>query len=376
MPDESKYDASHAVLPSATPSPPVWGASDDPAAAKIAANDGPTHEHTTMPVAAANDIPVVAAVEVPAQHAIPRGHRGSEQVVCADWALRGSSGVLLLVSSISFCVGVTVANNTADLWRGVLAVWGAAPQILYASLAATALVSQCRCEHRSHAYCAGFACLIPLCFSFFSLTTASAHTRALDRLEGCTSSPAYSWALGKEASRKIHFNPQYLRKEASHEWYQGYCRTDADCDGTFPLKPERRDFYEKKFCLPLNDTAAGRAAMSAHPGHTGICAAQCAETCNCYKTNADTKGDDKATYSACWEFSNWNGDCDDLLDTLKQQSDTHAVFTSLTLVSGIAFVNCLFLAACIRPLVGTRIHFEGPPVPQAPAIEMQPVSQA
>ena len=157
-----------------------------------------------------------------------------------------------------------------------------------------------------------------------------------------------------------------MHREASHEFFQGWCDADIECEGAFPLLPERADFYAEKFCRQLNGTATGREA-AALSGKRGVCAARCAAACNCFKTNADTKGDDRATYSACWEFDRWDGKCGDILDTLKGRSDAHAILASFVLVSGLAFINCLFLAACMRPLVGTRVHFVPPP----PTLEMR-----
>lgn len=337
--DESKSDP-----------PPV-----DPVAAKIAAYDQgqpPT----------ANTVPVVAAVEVPQQApAWPQGPPASDkQVVCADAALRGSAGVLLIFSLITFCVGAAAAHNTADLWRGPLVVWGTCPQLIYATVALTALATRCEMGKTSYLYAAAGGLIIPLFFSIFSLSVASAHTRALARLDDCTSGDALSFALGKKASRKVGFNPQYMYKESSHLWYQGYCDFDSECDDAFKLKPERRDFYAERFCMPLNGTAAGRRAADTQ-GKRGVCAARCAAACNCYKTNADSKGDDLATYSACWQFDNVEGKCGDILTSFKQTADAHAVFASFSLVAGIVFIVSVYLAACLRPLVGTRVHFAPPP---------------
>lgn len=369
--DEAKIDfvgpTAHAVSVAPPPLPYTHAvqapAADDPAVAKLAAAG-------LYPSLA--EIPVVAAVEVSDTRAIPdhpwatRRPGSDTQVACADTSLKMSAAILLFFSIVCFGCAVSVATATADLWRGALVVWGACPQILYAALAAGALASHCRCEQRSHAYCAAFACLIPFTMSVFSLSTASAHTRALDRFDACTGDDAWTWALGKEASRKVQFTPQYMHKESSHLFFQGYCTSDFDCADAFPLLPERAEFYEERICMDLNGTAAGREAMAA-AGKPGVCAARCAATCNCYKSNADTKGADRATYSACWQFSQWDGKCDDLLDTLKGRADAHATIASFVLVAGLAFINCLFLAACMRPLVGTRVHFVPPP----PSFEMR-----
>ena len=243
---------------------------------------------------------------------------------------------------------------------------------VYATVALTALATRCEMGKTSYLYAAAGGLIIPLFFSIFSLSVASAHTRALARLDDCTSGDAFSFALGKEASRKVGFNPQYMYKESSHLWYQGYCDFDSECDDAFKLKPERREFYAERFCMPLNGTAAGRRAADTQ-GKRGVCAARCAAACNCYKTNADTKGDNFASYSACWEFGNYAGDCGTILTEFKRTTDTQAVFTSFSLIAGMVFVGCLFVTACIRPLVGTRVHFAPPTasieLPQIPSAQ-------
>ena len=346
----------------------------DPAAAKIA-NDAAAHgDLGAPPIAAMSQVPVVSAVEIPtiaATHWDQRSAGGDKQVVCADVALKVSAGVLLAISSIAFCVGIACAHNSADTWRGILAAWGIMPQLMFGGIALTALTTQCHCEQRGHMYCAAVACILPVICSFISLSVAATHTRALERFDKCKSDDAFAFALGKEASRKIDFHPLYLRREASHLWYQNYCDFDTDCEDKFEYHP-RRDFFASRFCMMLNDTASGRLAMETQDKR-GICAARCSAQCNCYKTNADTKGDNFASYSACWEFGNYAGDCGTILTEFKRTTDTQAVFTSFSLIAGMVFVGCLFVTACIRPLVGTRVHFAPPTasveLPQLPSAQ-------
>ena len=49
------------------------------------------------------------------------------------------------------------------------------------------------------------------------------------------------------------------------------------------------------------------------------------------------------------------------MTSFKQTADAHAVFASFSLVAGIVFIVSVYLAACLRPLVGTRVHFAPPP---------------